>query len=207
MIEIGITGNIGSGKSSVTAYLQNKGYTVIDADEIVKGIYQNDAFKEEMIANFGQQIKSDHYEIDRELDKKKIFNIVFQDEGKLAQLDKLVGPYFKKILDGELEKHKEEVILFLDIPLLFEKKYQRYMDQIILVYCQDEIRYQRASQRDGKTIAQIQSVDQAQMPQEEKKALANYIIDNSHSLDHLYGQIEKILKEILKEIEKEKNNE
>lgn len=203
MIEVGITGNIGSGKSSVTSYLQNKGYTVIDADEIVKLIYQNDEFKNEMLITFGEQIKSDYYEVDKELDKRKIFNIVFQDEEKLAQLDKLVGPYFKKILDKELEKHKDEEILFLDIPLLFEKDYQKYMDKIILVYCEDAIRYARASERDNKTIAEIQSVDNAQMPQSEKVLLADYMIDNSHSLAHLYNQIE----EILKKIDELKNNE
>ncbi len=194
MLEIGITGNIGSGKSAVTSYLRKKGYVVIDADEIVKLIYMDKDFQAEMIKKFGETIKSG--DEDTQLDKKKIAGLVFNNKDKLETLDKTVGPFFKKILDLELERHKNEKILFLDIPLLFEKNYQRFMDKIILVHCEEEIRYERASKRDQKTKEEIKKIDQSQMPHQEKLKLADYIIDNSGDLDNLHKQIEKTLESI-----------
>ena len=98
MLEIGITGNIGSGKSAVTSYLRKKGYVVIDADEIVKLIYMDKDFQAEMIKKFGETIKSG--DEDTQLDKKKIAGLVFNNKDKLETLDKTVGPFFKKILDS-----------------------------------------------------------------------------------------------------------
>ena len=201
MLEIGITGNIGSGKSAVSSYLMDHGYKLIDADQIVKLIYKDQAFVDKMIEVFGQDIKAENFDIKGELDKKKIANIVFKDKEKLELLDKTVGPFFKKIMDRELEKYQEEDLLFLDIPLLYEKNYDRFMDKVILVYCQDEIRYTRASKRDHKTKEDIRAIDKSQMPQEDKLKKADYIIDNSRDFADLYRQIDKILAEI-REIEK-----
>lgn len=195
MIEIGITGNIGSGKSAVSDYLIERGFPVIDADEIVKRIYLDPDYIKKMIHRFGEGIIQEG-SATLELDKRKIFDIVFNDKKKLAMLDKVVGPFFKKILNQELENHQDEEIVFLDIPLLYEKNYQRFMDKVILVYCQDKVRFQRASIRDNKTIEQIQLVDKSQMSQELKRKKADYVLDNSGSLESLHKQIEDILMEI-----------
>lgn len=203
MIEIGITGNIGSGKSTVSDYLIKKGYPVVDADKIVKQIYTDPEYIHQMIEIFGDEIAIEQSE-PTELDKRKIFDIVFHDDRKLAILDKVVGPFFKKILNKEIENLKDEEIVFFDIPLLYEKKYERFMDKVILVYCEDKIRYERASLRDHKTIEQIQTVDFSQMSQEEKKLKADFILDNGQTRDALYDQIEKTLKKIKDFV---KNNE
>lgn len=201
MIEIGITGNIGGGKSTVSDYLIQKGYSVIDADKIVKEIYKDPEYIEKMIETFGQEIAVESNG-SIELDKRKIFDIVFHDDQKLAILDKVVGPFFKKILNKEIEARQEEEIVFFDIPLLYEKNYQRFMDKVIMVYCDDEIRYRRASERDEKTVEQIQSVDHSQMSQEEKKELADFVLDNSTTISALHQQIEKTL-QVIKEFVKQ----
>ncbi len=195
MIEIGITGNIGSGKSAVSSYLLEKGYQVVDADEIVKQIYTDKEYIRQMIDTFGEEITVPESP-EPELDKRKIFDIVFNDKEKLATLDKLVGPFFKSILNRELKRLEKESIVFFDIPLLYEKNYQRFMDKVILVSCDDNIRYERASKRDNKEIEEIRIVDKSQMPQEEKKKLADFVLDNNSTLEHLYQQIEETLKQI-----------
>lgn len=195
MIEIGITGNIGSGKSAVSSYLLKKGYQVVDADEIVKQIYTDKEYIRQMIDTFGEGITVSE-SLEPELDKRKIFDIVFNDKEKLATLDKLVGPFFKKILNRELKRLEKESIVFFDIPLLYEKNYQRFMDKVILVSCDDNIRYERASKRDNKEIEEIRIVDQSQMPQEEKKKLADFVLDNNSTLEHLHRQIEETLNQI-----------
>lgn len=195
MIEVGITGSIGSGKSSVTEYVRAKGYTVIDADELVRRVYEVEDFKKVMIRAFGTGIQSE--ETPGMLDKRKIFAIVFADDEKRKLLDQTVGPFFKRMLDQELKAHAQEQILFLDIPLLFEKNYQKYMDRIILVYCEDSVRFARASRRDHKSIEEIQSVDRAQMPQDQKRIASDYVIDNSGALEALYPQVDAILAQIL----------
>lgn len=195
MIEIGITGNIGSGKSTVSEYLINKGYSVIDADKIVKKIYNDPEYIEKMIQTFGPQIAVGSGD-SLALDKRKIFDIVFHDSEKLATLDKIVGPFFKKILNKEIEKRQDEDIVFFDIPLLYEKKYERFMDKVIMVYCEDSIRYRRASERDHKTEDQIRSVDRSQLPQDQKKELADHVLDNSMDRASLYAQIEQTLQKI-----------
>lgn len=195
MIEIGITGNIGSGKSAVSSYLLEKGYQVVDADEIVKQIYTDKEYIRQMIDTFGEEITVPE-SLEPELDKRKIFDIVFNDKEKLATLDKLVGPFFKAILNRELKRLEKESIVFFDIPLLYEKNYQRFMDKVILVSCDDNIRYERASKRDNKEIEEIRIVDKSQMPQEEKKKLADFVLDNNSTLENLYRQIEETLKQI-----------
>lgn len=198
MLQVGITGNIGSGKSAVSAYLVGKGYSVIDADALVKEIYKDPDFISQMLLAFGEGIKSKNFDLDQELDKKKIGQLVFSDKENLEKLEKLIAPFFKKNWNQALERHKEERILFLDIPLLYEKGYDQWMDKVLLVYTEDQIRYQRASQRDQKTIEEILRIDKNQMPQEDKRLLADYVIDNNLDYPHLYRQIEEVLDQIIR---------
>ncbi len=191
MLEIGITGNIGSGKSAVSDYLIKKGYPVIDADALVKRIYENPSYVCKMIETFGEGIRDKNDP--NALDKRAIFDIVFGDRANLEKLDKLVGPFFKIEMDREIAKNANEKIVFFDIPLLYEKNYERFMDKVILVYADDAIRFERAAKRDNKTIAQIRSVDSAQLPQDQKRFRADYVLENNTSFENLYAQLEAVL--------------
>ncbi len=194
MLEIGITGNIGSGKSAVSDYLIKKGYPVIDADALVKRIYENPSYVRKMIETFGEGIRDKNDP--NALDKRAIFDIVFGDRANLEKLDKLVGPFFKIEMDREIAKNANEKIVFFDIPLLYEKNYERFMDKVILVYADDAIRFERAAKRDNKTIAQIRSVDSAQLPQDQKRFRADYVLENNTSFENLYAQLEAVLVQI-----------
>ncbi|MGL5258141.1 MAG: dephospho-CoA kinase [Proteocatella sp.] len=194
MKKIGITGNIGGGKSEVTNYLKSKNYKVLDADKLVAEIYFDKVF----IADMKIVFKS--YDISNEsggLDKKKIAELVFNNSKNLDMLNLTISPYIKQKMDLEIEYYqKTEDILFLDIPLLFEKNMQEGLDGVILVYCDDDIRYKRASLRDNKTVEEIKKIDSFQMSQKEKLEYSDYILDNSKDREYLYAQVEMILKKI-----------
>lgn len=194
MKKIGITGNIGGGKSEVTNYLKAKDYQVLDADKLVAEIYFDKAFITDM------KIVFKSYDILNEnkgLDKKKIAAIVFNNPKNLDMLNLTISPYIKQKMASEIASYeKTEEILFLDIPLLFEKNMQEGLDEVILVYCEDDIRFKRASLRDSKTLEEIKKIDAFQMSQEEKRKYSNYILDNSKDREYLYAQIEMTLKKI-----------
>lgn len=188
---VGITGNIGSGKSSVSNYLKTRGYKIIDADDIVREIYKNDEFKALMIDNFGEYIVENS--VTKELSRNKIAKIVFYDKEKLELLEKIITPFISKSFQNLKEKFSNEDLLFFDIPLLFEKGYDKEMDVNVLVFCNDEIRYNRASLRDNKTIEDIIAIDKNQIPQDEKLYLSDYTINNNATLYDLEEEVDKFL--------------
>ncbi len=191
--KIGITGSIGSGKSTVSEYLSAKGYTIVDADALVKEIYLEREYVDKMVEVFGDiRLAEDS----TQLDKKKIFNLVFSDKTQLEKLDQTIHPFIEKKIMQSASEHQHEEMVFFDIPLLFEKGYEKMMDKVIAVYCEDDTRWSRASKRSNKTVAEIQSVDKMQMTQQEKKSKADYVLDNSTTLEHLHQQIENLLEEI-----------
>ena len=117
-------------------------------------------------------------------------------------MNQLIHPFIRnKILEKEQEFEKERVIFF-DIPLLFERGYDKMMDRVVMVYCEDSLRWERASRRSNKTVEAIRSVDKMQMPQDEKKARADDVLDNSSTIESLHQQIEKLLKELGLEYER-----
>ncbi len=193
MKKIGITGSIGSGKSTVSEYLSAKGYAIVDADALVKEIYLEREYVDKMVEVFGDiRLAEDS----TQLDKKKIFNLVFSDKTQLEKLDQTIHPFIEKKIMQSASEHQHEEMVFFDIPLLFEKGYEKMMDKVIAVYCEDDTRWSRASKRSNKTVAEIQSVDKMQMTQQEKKSKADYVLDNSTTLEHLHQQIENLLEEI-----------
>ena len=199
MIKIGLTGSIGSGKSTVSSYLIAKGFALVDADALVKEIYLDNAFIQQMRSAFGDVMSEDD---PQQLDKKRIFDLVFSNKERLERLNQLIHPFIRnKILEKEQEFEKERVIFF-DIPLLFERGYDKMMDRVVMVYCEDSLRWERASRRSNKTVEAIRSVDKMQMPQDEKKARADDVLDNSSTIESLYQQIEKLLKELGLEYER-----
>lgn len=193
MQKIGITGNIGGGKSEATNYLKAKGYKVLDADKLVADIY----FDSEFISDMKIAFKSYDIMTNSALDKKKIAQIVFNSPQNLEILNLTIAPYIRQTMEAMIKYYSEtEAILFLDIPLLFEKNMQQGLDKVIMVYCEDNIRYQRAAMRDNKTIEEIKKIDAFQMNQDEKVKLSDYVLDNSNTKESFYAQLEVILKKI-----------
>ncbi len=175
---IGVTGGIASGKSSVSKWLISKGYPVIDADIAARKVVEPGMPALEEIKNvFGQDICLS----DGTLDRKKLGSIVFTNSDKRQQLNQIVHPAVRKWMLEETEKalHEGKDLVFMDIPLLFESNLTHMVEGVILVYVKPEIQLMRLMARDHFTEEEALARIHAQMPIDDKKELADYIIDNS----------------------------
>ena len=191
---IGLTGSISTGKTQVSNYLRNRGEKVIDADLIAREVVDLEPVKEKIKEVFGDDIYKDD-----ELDRKALGEIVFRDKEKRQVLNEIEHPEIYKIILEEVKNSKGRV--FVDIPLLFEsqhlnEKYGLDFDEVWLVYVSRETQVKRLIKRDriskGYSLEKINS----QMSVEDKKIMADVIIDNSGSLEKTFRQVEENLKRL-----------
>ncbi len=196
---IGLTGGIGSGKSTASAYLAQKGCVIIDADKISRRLTEKGSpYLKILKETFGKDFFLD----DGELDRKKLGRFIFTRPEEKEKLEKIVTSAVIKITLDRVEKLKEEDfkgIVILDAPLLFECDMQKYTDESWLVAAKPEAVIERVKTRDGLNEADIKNRMANQMPIGEKKNLADRIIDNSADLSHLYRQLDEELKRLKSE--------
>lgn len=198
---IGLTGGIGTGKSTVSAYLAQKGCKIIDADLISHQMTEaGSPCLAEIKAAFGEDV----FLRDGNLDRKKVGRLVFADATKKKTLEQIIT---RRVIEKTLRilqdcRAQQEALVVLDAPLLFECGMQRYTDETWLVVCRTETRLRRIAARDGLAEEDIQKRIANQMSTEQKEKLADYIIDNSRDLAWLYAQIDTLL---AKSEQREKN--
>ncbi len=191
---IGITGSIASGKSTVTNYLRQTGFQVIDADAIVHELQAKGGKLYDILVDFyGKKILAPNGEIDRQALSEQFFS----DETVRAEVSALQNTIIRQELlarrDDLLQKHE---VVFMDIPLLFELDYQSQLDQVWLVYLDPAQQLERLMKRNNYTEEQAKKRIAAQLSLEEKKKLADQVIDNSGELSETYQQIDGLLREI-----------
>ena len=196
---IGITGGIATGKSTVSNILLKRGYPLIDADKVARGVVEIGKpayFK--IIQEFGQGILNE----DKSLNRKMLGKIIFSDEEARKKLNNITHPYIFEYIKEKLELlSKGNPVVFLDIPLLFEEYYSLIQhginfDEIWLVYADKEIQVDRLMKRDNISKDEAVKKIQSQMDMEEKKKMATRIIDNSGDIKSLEEQIDIILESI-----------
>lgn len=191
---LGLTGGIGSGKSTVSKIFLSMGIKVFDADLIAKDILETEQVKEEIKEKLGKEfINLKSNSVDKELLKKEVFN----NSKKLNILNGIVHPrvvdiYIKKYLEF---KDKKEIAIF-DVPLLFEVNLERYCDKVIVVDIDLKVQIERIKNRDNIEVALINKIIAAQMSREERNMKADILIENNGSLEELKQKIEKIIKDI-----------
>lgn len=177
---IGITGSIGSGKTTLAKIVRDLGYAVYDVDAWVRRVYHNKSFLIELENKFNGSVKNGV------ANKRYLRKIVFNDKKKLAELESLVYPFLDKMIKRQrLKKAKENYVVFLDIALLFEKGWDKYCDFVILADVDYEIRKQRVMERDKVSSEDFEQIDNVQMSNEDKKELADVVIDTNNSLNKL----------------------
>ncbi|MCT4584966.1 MAG: dephospho-CoA kinase [Peptostreptococcaceae bacterium] len=192
MLFLGLTGSIGTGKSTVSKIFKEKNIDIIDADYIAKKLlYINELGYAALIKEFGLNILAD----DKSIDKKKLKDIVFNDENKRLKLNSIMHPLIinKILVDKKSYEDKNKKMVILDAPLLFETKLNEYCDFNLVITCKEEIQIQRIKKRDNMDEELIKNIIKRQMPQNKKRDLADYYIDNSFDYDSLEEQINRFL--------------
>lgn len=194
---IGLTGGIGSGKSTVAKYLTSKGFQIIDADLLAHEVTQvGEEGLDRIARTFGQKILKP----DGSLDRKALAAQVFSDAEKLKQLEALLHPLIQERARQKQKQLKSQGVdlAFYDVPLLYEKNLQNQFDKVIVVNASDANRLQRLLKRDGNSEAEIRNRMERQMTLAEKVRLADYVIENDGDVQHLQRQVDRILTELKK---------
>ena len=188
---IGITGGIASGKSTVTNFLRQKGFQVVDADALVHQLQKpGGRLYQVLVQHFGQDIVSENGELNRTLLASLIFSNTEEREWSKRTQGEIIREELARLRD---QLAQTESIFFMDIPLLFEQDYSSWFDQTWLVYVEPDVQMERLMKRDQLSKDVALSRLSAQWSLEEKKALASQVIDNNGSQDQLLAQLNSLL--------------
>jgi dephospho-CoA kinase len=196
---IGLTGGIVSGKSTVARMFKDLGAKIVDADKLGHQVIlpQGAAWKR-IIKTFGKDI----LQKDQTINREKLGKIVFANQDLLKKLNKITHPEIIKLIKKEIslakDKSKEEKkILIIDAALIYETKIDRLMDKIIVVYLDEEEQIERLIKRNNLSEKEALQKIKSQIPLKEKIEIADYVIDNSNSLDKTKEQVERIWQKIV----------
>ena len=188
---IGITGGIASGKSTVTTYLRQQGFQVVDADAVVHQLQKpGGRLYQVLVQHFGQEILLENGELNRPLLASLIFSKTEEREWSKSTQGEIIREELAALRD---RLSQTEAIFFMDIPLLFEQDYANWFDETWLVYVDRDVQVERFMKRDHLSKEVAQSRLATQWSLEEKKKLASYILDNNGSRDQLVSQVVKLL--------------
>ena len=194
MLKVGITGNIAAGKSTVESLLIEKGYKVLDADDVAHDLLREKSVKEKIVEQF------DGYDVleNGELSREKLGKIIFTNKEDRQMLESILHPMIKEdIRQFFSASEKREEIVFVAVPLLFEAKFEDLFDKIVLIYADDEIRIDRLIERNDLSEEMAQNRLDIQMSQDKKKPLSAYIIFNNSTIDDLVTQVDDFVENLL----------
>lgn len=190
MLTVGLTGGIASGKSTVSRLLRERGAPVIDSDQIVHQLQApGSPLLDEIAGAFGAAI----IRPDGSLDRPKLGSIVFGDPAKRRQLEAIVHPPVRAQLWAEVDRLQRAgaPVAILDIPLLVEGGWQEKLDRVWLVWVDGATQVERLMARDGLDREGALARIGAQMPLDQKRAVADLVIDNTGSLAQLEAQVDQ----------------
>jgi len=199
VLRVGLTGGVACGKSTVAKMFAALGAEVIDADKIVHGLYRpGEPVHKELVKTFGQQILSPDVTIDR----ARLAKLAF-DDGRVAELNRIVHPAVirrqQELLDEIAVRHPDAIAV-VEAALMLEAGGKNRYDKIVVVTCLPEQKVARYAQRAGMSEAaahaEVERRSRAQMPDQEKAKLADYVINNSGPQEATRAQVEKIFSEL-----------
>ncbi|GEQ36947.1 dephospho-CoA kinase [Tetragenococcus halophilus] len=189
---LGITGSIATGKSTVVNIFKQYGFSVVDADIIAREVVEpNTAGLKKVVETFGSSVLCS----DGSLNRKQLGQIIFSDTKKRQALNALLAPFLQEAIIEQIKRASAvSSLVIADIPLLYEAGYDKYMDQVAVVYIPEDLQVQRLMKRDSITKKEAQKKVASQLSIEEKKKRADIIFDNQESLSSIRQQIFSWLK-------------
>ena len=188
---IGITGGIASGKSTVTNFLRQKGFEVVDADALVHQLQKpGGRLYQILVEQFGEKVLLE----DGELNRPLLASLIFSNSEEREWSKETQGQIIREELGSLRDKFSEtEELFFMDIPLLFEQDYASWFDETWLVYVRRDTQLDRLMNRDQLSKESAETRLASQWPLEEKKKFATYILDNNGSREQLLSQVVTLL--------------
>lgn len=188
---IGITGGIASGKSTVTNFLRQKGFEVVDADALVHQLQKpGGRLYQILVEHFGEKVLLE----DGELNRPLLASLIFSNSEEREWSKETQGQIIREELGSLRDKFSEtEELFFMDIPLLFEQDYASWFDETWLVYVRRDTQLDRLMNRDQLSKESAETRLASQWPLEEKKKFATYILDNNGSREQLLSQVVTLL--------------
>ena len=188
---IGITGGIASGKSTVTNFLREKGFQVVDADTVVHQLQKpGGRLYQLLVQHFGQKIILENEELNRPLLASLIFSNPEEREWSKQIQGKIIREELATLRD---QLAQTEAIFFMDIPLLFEQDYASWFDETWLVYVNRDVQVERLMKRDQLSKDEAEFRLAAQWPLEKKKDLTSHVLNNNGNQDQLLTQVFSLL--------------
>ena len=180
---VGLTGGIGSGKSTAVKIFKELGIDSIDADDVAKNILDsNKNARKLFIEEFGDKYILKNHKINRDLLREDIFN----DKSKIKKLESIIHPIVREEIFEFIQK-SESIYTIIDVPLIFETKSEDFYNKIVVVDCDTNTQILRASQRDNQTEESILKIIGNQATREQRFSIADYVINNDSS----YGNLKK----------------
>ena len=190
-MNIGITGSIACGKSTVSDYLIAKGYTIIDADKLGHVALTSDDVKRKLAEKFGDEILENN-----EISREKLGKLVFGNDDNLKILNSIIHPKIKELILKLQEEHKDKNLVFLDIALLYEANFVDLVEKVAVVYVDEDVQLERLMTRNTLSKEEAIKRIESQMSPREKAALGDFVINNSYSKEDTFQQIDEILEKL-----------
>ncbi len=195
LIRIGLTGGIGSGKSTVSNILREKGIKIIDADNTARGVIERyPVIMDRIKSVFGKE----YVDNSGKLKRKEFGNYIFSHKNMRSRYESIIIPFIKKDILGDMDKLEKssEDMCIVDGATIVENQFYKNLDLILLVWVNERVQIERVKKRDKLTESQVIQRINSQMSLEEKKKYADFILDNSGTLDETRNQLEKIFDKI-----------
>ena len=195
---IGLTGGIGTGKSTVSQILKDRGFPVIDLDVISHEVIEFSSVVEKIVQNFGREVLDENEDGNCTISREKLGKIIFANKEKRLALNSIMHPEIlkvmhKKILECKSEKNK---IIFVEVQLLFEVQWEKEFDYILLVDAKRDMQVRRVLERDKRSEEEALNIINSQMSLDEKREKSDFVIENDGNMDDLNKKVDKFLKSL-----------
>ncbi|UKS24200.1 dephospho-CoA kinase [Paenibacillus sp. HWE-109] len=190
-MNIGLTGGIACGKSTVSAMLVCRGALLVDADQIARDVVEpGSPVLEQVAARFGQAV----LQPDGSLHRKKLGEIIFGQTEARKQLESILHPPIRKQMREQMEAYEQQYpnrLVVVDVPLLIESNLSFMFEEVLVVYVPRHVQLERLMHRDGLTETEANKRINSQMSIEEKRQVADIVIDNSGSWEQTQSEVER----------------